>query len=403
MTAAVATKSETALRCRINKDDFSDAVAWVARSIPARPTNPILSGLLVTGGAHGLTVAGFDYDTSRQTHLPAEIVTEGQVVVSGRLLSEITKALPSKPVDLAVDGSRLVLTCGSAKFSLPLMPVGEYPTLPVSPAETGTVPAELFAQAVAQVAVAAGRDETMPMMTGVRVEITGDTVLLAATDRFRLAVRELSWDNNSPAAEAAVIVPAKTLAEAAKAVAPGSDVHLALGAGDSLGQDRLLGIHSGDKHSTARLLDTEFPKFRQLFPAEFSAVAVLDVVDLIEAIKRVALVASQGAQIKMEFSTDGALRLSAGGGADGAGEAEEDLPVQFAGEPLTIAFNATYLTDGLGALNADRVRFGFTTSQRPAVLQPAGQDETLTGIGEGPFPAVDGHYRYLIMPVRIPG
>ena len=241
------------------------------------------------------------------------------------------------------------------------------------------------------------------MMTGVRVEITGDTVLLAATDRFRLAVRELSWDNNSPAAEAAVIVPAKTLAEAAKAVAPGSDVHLALGAGDSLGQDRLLGIHSGDKHSTARLLDTEFPKFRQLFPAEFSAVAVLDVVDLIEAIKRVALVASQGAQIKMEFSADGALRLSAGGGADGAGEAEEDLPVQFAGEPLTIAFNATYLTDGLGALNADRVRFGFTTSQRPAVLQPAGQDETLAGIGEGPFPAVDGHYRYLIMPVRIPG
>lgn len=403
MTAAVATKADTGLQCRINKDDFADAVAWVARSIPARPTNPVLAGLLITGGPHGLTVAGFDYDTSRQTHLPAEISNEGQVVVSGRLLSEITKALPAKPVDLAVDGARAVITCGSAKFSLPLMPVGEYPALPASPAETGTVPAELFAHAVAQVAVAAGRDETMPMMTGVRVEIAGDTVLLAATDRFRLAVRELSWETTSPVAEAAVIVPAKTLADAAKAVAPGSDVHLALGTADTLGQDRLLGIHSGDKHSTARLLDTEFPKFRQLFPSEFSAMAILDVVDLIEAIKRVALVASQGAQIKMEFSADGDLRLSAGGGADGAGEAQEDLPVQFSGEPLTIAFNATYLTDGLSALNADRVSFGFTTSQRPAVLQPAGQAEVEASLGDGPFPAIANHYRYLIMPVRIPG
>lgn len=404
MTAAVATKTDTALRCRVNKDDFADAVAWVARSIPARPANPVLSGLLITGSPLGLTVAGFDYDTSRQTHLPAEVATEGQVVVSGRLLSEITKALPAKPVDLAVDGNRLVLTCGSAKFSLPLMPVGEYPDLPVSPAETGSVPAELFAQAVGQVAVAAGRDETMQMLTGVRVEISGATVMLAATDRFRLAVRELAWQTTVDDAEAAVIVPSKALAEAAKAVAAGSEVHLALGDGDTVGQDRLLGIHSGDKHSTTRLLDTEFPKFRQLFPADYTAVAIVEVADLIEAIKRVALVADKAAQIRMEFSDDGALRLSAGSGGEGAflGEAEEDLPVQFAGQPLTIAFNATYLTDGLAALNSERVHFGFTTSQRPAVLQPADKDQALDE-GEGPYPAEAGEYRYLLMPVRIPG
>ena len=403
MTAAAATKTDTGLRCRINRTDFAEAVAWVARSIPARPTTPILAGLLITGGPAGLSLAGFDLETSRETQLPAEIAADGQVVVSGRLLSEITKALPAKPVDLAVDGSRLVLTCGSSKFSLPLLPVGEYPDLPVSPAETGVVPAELFAQAVAQVAVAAGRDEAMPMMTGVRVEIAGDKVVLAATDRFRLAVRELLWDTAAVDAEAAVIVPAKTLAEAARAVVPGSEVHLALGGADAVGQEQLLGIHSGDKHSTARLLDTDFPRFRQLFPAEFTAVAFLDVVDLIEAIKRVALVAGQGAQIRMEFNADGALRVSAGGGADGAGEAEEDLPVIFSGEPLTIAFNATYLIDGLAAVDADRASFGFTTSQRPAVLQPAGQPEIQASLGEGPFPAVESHYRYLIMPVRIPG
>lgn len=402
MTAAVASATDTALRCRVNKDDFAEAVAWVARAIPARPANPILSGLLLTGGPLGLAVAGFDYDTSRQTQLAAEIATEGRVVVSGRLLSEITKALPAKPVDLAVDGNRLSLTCGSAKFSLPLMPAEDYPTLPVSPAETGAVPAELFTQAVTQVAIAAGRDDTMPMLTGVRVEIAGDTVLLAATDRFRLAVRELVWNTSEPTAEAAVIVPAKALAEAAKAVTPGSDVHLALGAAEGVGRDRLLGIHSGDKHSTARLLDTEFPKFRQLFPDQYTATAIIDVPELIEAIKRVALVAGQGAQIRMEFSADAALRLTAGGGADGAGEAEEDLPVQFGGEPLTVAFNATYLTDGLAALNSERAHFGFTTPQRPAVLQPAAKDDALES-DSGPYPAVPGEYRYLLMPVRIPG
>lgn len=402
MTSAVASSTDAALHCRINRDDFADAVAWVARALPARPANPILSGLLLTGGPLGLAVAGFDYDTSRQTQLPAEIATEGRGVVSGRLLSEITKALPAKPVDLAVDGNRVTLTCGSAKFSLPLMPVEDYPSLPASPAETGSVPAELFAQAVSQVAVAAGRDDTMPMLTGVRVEIDGDTVLLAATDRFRLAVRELDWSTTESGPSASVIVPAKALAEAAKAVAPGSEVHLALGAADSVGQDRLLGIHSGDKHSTARLLDTDFPKFRQLFPDQYSAAAIIDVPDLIEAIKRVALVASQGAQIKMEFSADGALRLTAGGGADGAGEAEEDLPVQFAGEPLTVAFNATYLTDGLAALNSERAHFGFTNPQRPAVLQPAAKEDALE-TGSGPYPACGGEYRYLLMPVRIPG
>ncbi|MDA0250182.1 MAG: DNA polymerase III subunit beta [Actinomycetota bacterium] len=398
----MASTTDTALRCRINKDDFADAVAWVARAIPARPANPILSGLLLTAGPLGLAVSGFDYDTSRQTQIPAEIATEGRVVVSGRLLSEITKALPAKPVDLAVDGSRVTLSCGSAKFSLPLMPVDEYPTLPASPAETGAVPAELFSQAVSQVAVAAGRDDALPMLTGVRVEIDGGTVLLAATDRFRLAVRELAWNTTESGASAAVIVPAKVLAEAAKAVAPGSEVHLALGAADSVGQDRLLGIHSGDKHSTARLLDTEFPKFRQLFPDQYSAAAIIDVPELIEAIKRVALVASQGAQIKMEFSADGALRLTAGGGSDATGEAEEDLPVLFAGEPLTVAFNATYLTDGLAALNAERAHFGFTSPQRPAVLQPAAKDDQLE-TGSGPYPAAAGEYRYLLMPVRIPG
>ncbi len=386
------------LKFRLVREDFADAVAWVARSLPSRPpSNPVLAGVLITGSDDGLTISGFDFDVSAEVTVPAEIASGGTVLVSGRLLSDITRALPAKPVDVSVDGTRMLLTCGSAKFSLPAMPVEDYPTLPSLPAETGVVAADLFTEAVGQVAVAAGRDDTLPMLTGIRVEISGDTVVLAATDRFRLAVRELTWGSVSPDVEAAVLVPAKTLAETAKSVSPTSDVHLALGSGSSVGEERLLGMRSGGRRSTTRLLDTEFPKYRQLLPAEHTAVATLGVTDLIEAIKRVALVADRGAQVRMEFSP-GSLRLSAG--ADGVGLAEEELEVDFAGEPLTIAFNPTYLTDGLGSLHSDRVTFGFTTPSKPAVLRPAA-DEGPTG--SGPFPALDTDYVYLLMPVRLPG
>lgn len=387
------------LRFRLVREDFAEAVAWVARSLPSRPAVPVLAGVLITGTDEGLTIAGFDYDVSAEVTVPAEIASNGTVLVSGKLLSEITRALPAKPVDVSVDGNRVLLTCGSAKFSLPAMPVEDYPALPALPEETGVVAADVFAEAVGQVAVAAGRDDTLPMLTGIRVEISGETVVLAATDRFRLAVRELTWSTTSPGLEAAVLVPARTLAEAAKAVTSGSDVHLALGSGANVGEERLLGVRSASKRSTTRLLDAEFPKFRQLLPAEHTALATVGVAELTEAIKRVALVAERGAQVRMEFS-EGLLHLSAGN--DGVGLAEEDLPVTFVGEPLTIAFNPTYLTDGLGSLHSERVTFGFTTSSKPAVLRPAEEDGAENS-GVGPFPAVNTDYVYLLMPVRLPG
>lgn len=385
------------LKFRLVREDFADAVAWVARNLPSRPTVPVLAGVLLTGTEDGLTISGFDYEVSTEVQVAAEIASPGSVLVSGRLLSDITRALPAKPVDVTVEGTRVSLTCGSARFSLPTMPVEDYPALPALPEETGVVSADLFAEAIGQVAVAAGRDDTLPMLTGIRVEISGETVVLAATDRFRLAVRELTWSTSSPSLEAAVLVPAKTLAEAAKAGTSGAEVHLALGAGSAVGKEGLLGIRSGGKRSTTRLLDAEFPKFRQLLPSEHTAVATIGIADLTDAIKRVALVADRGAQVRMEFS-DGVLHLSAG--ADDVGRAEEDLPVEFAGEPLTIAFNPTYLTDGLGSLHSDRVTFGFTTPSRPAVLRPAGDAQVE---GTGPFPAVQTDYVYLLMPVRLPG
>lgn len=396
---ATTTAGLTDLKFRVVREDFADAVAWVARNLPTRPTIPVLAGVLLTGTDDGLTISGFDYEVSAEVRVSAEIASPGSVLVSGRLLSDITKALPAKPVELSVEGTRVSLTCGSARFSLPTLAVEDYPALPTLPDETGVVSSDLFAEAIGQVAVAAGRDDTLPMLTGIRVEISGESVVLAATDRFRLAVRELTWETAATDVEAAVLVPAKTLAEAAKAGTDGNQVHLSLGSGESVGKDGLLGIRSNGKRSTTRLLDAEFPKFRQLLPNEHTAVATIGVAELTEAIKRVALVADRGAQIRMEFGDD-VLRLSAG--ADDVGRAEEDLPVEFAGDPLTIAFNPTYLTDGLSSLHSDRVTFGFTTPSRPAVLRPTGEDVG-TGGGSGPFPAAKTDYVYLLMPVRLPG
>jgi DNA polymerase III subunit beta len=399
MDVATTKVSLTDLKFRLVREDFADAVAWVAKSLPTRPTVPVLAGVLLTGSDDGLTISGFDYEVSAEVRLAAEIASPGTALVSGRLLSDITRALPNKPVDVEVDGTRVSLTCGSARFSLPTMAVEDYPTLPTLPENTGALPAELFAEAISQVAVAAGRDDTLPMLTGIRVEISGEKVVLAATDRFRLAVRELTWSVISPEIEAAVLVPAKTLAEAAKSGADGAEVHLSLGAGSAIGKDGLLGISGDGKRSTTRLLDAEFPKFRQLLPTEHTAIANIGVGELTEAIKRVALVADRGAQVRMEFA-DGVLHLSAG--ADDVGRAEEDLPVDFVGEPLTIAFNPTYLTDGLASLRAARVSFGFTTPSRPAVLRPVSDDDPQPA-DSGPFPAVSTDYVYLLMPVRLPG
>src|SRR5579885_119888 len=200
------------MKFRVERDALADAVAWAARSLSARPTIPVLAGLLLSVDGDQLSVSGFDLEASTEVDLEVTAGAPGQALVSGRLLADITRALPPHPVDVTVEGSRLTIACGAARFTLPGMPVDDYPTLPSMPTTAGTVDGAEFAAAVAQVAVAAGRDDTLPMLTGVRLEIDGDKLTLAATDRYRLAVRELSWNPDDPtAAGAQVLVPARTL------------------------------------------------------------------------------------------------------------------------------------------------------------------------------------------------
>ncbi|MGW6443705.1 DNA polymerase III subunit beta [Lentzea sp. NPDC055074] len=374
------------MKIRVERDGLADAVAWVARSLPSRPPVPVLGGVLLDAESDdSLTVSGFDYEVSAQVGVPATIADGGRALVSGRLLADITKALPNHPVEIAVDGARMMISCGSARFSLPTMPVEDYPALPSMPQLIGELPGEVFGEAVSQVAVAAGKDDTLPMLTGVRVEIGEGKLTLVATDRFRLAMREFPWEPDATLGDVAVLVPARTLSDAAKTLGSGgSKVEMSLAANDGL-----LGLSGSGKRTTTRLLDADFPKYRQLLPSEHSAAAIIDIDALQQAIKRVSLVAERGTQVRLEF-VDGGLRLSAGG--DDEGSAEEELPVEYTGDAVTIAFNPGYLLDGLGAVRTQKVHLSFTTPSRPALLKPVDEDGN-----------VAPGYLYLLMPVRLPG
>src|ERR1700754_1822191 len=277
------------VKFRVDRDVLADAVAWAARSLPVRPSVPVLAGLLIKASDDGLVLSTFDYETSARATLSAQVSDEGTALVSGRLLADICRSLPDKPVDMVLDGARVSLTCGSARFSLQTMPVEDYPSLPDMPAATGTVASESFAHAVAQAVTAAGRDDMLPVLTGVRIEIDGSTISLLATDRFRLSHRELGWDPRTPDDTLAALVPAKVLGDTAKSLTSGTEVTIALattGTGEGI-----IGFEGaaagGTRRTTTRLLDGEFPKVRSLFPSEHLTVAKMDKNQLIESVRRV--------------------------------------------------------------------------------------------------------------------
>ena len=212
------------MKIRLERDVLAEAVQWAARSLPVRPSVPILAGLLVRADADGVTFSSFDYETSAKISVKAEVSDEGEALVSGRLLADISRSLPARPVEITADDTRVELVCGSARFTLQTLPVADYPALPSMPESTGTVPSDVFAQAVAQVVVAAGRDELLPVFTGVRVEIEGETISLLATDRYRMALKELTWSPASTQVSATALVPAKVLNDTARSMTAGEEV-----------------------------------------------------------------------------------------------------------------------------------------------------------------------------------
>jgi DNA polymerase III subunit beta len=373
----------------LDRDVLAEAVAWTARALPARPTVPVLAGIRLNAGAE-LILSSFDYDVSAQATVPVTTEEEGSALVSGRLLAEISRSLPARPVQISTESGRAVLTCGSATFNLLTMPEDEYPALPEMPPATGTVGSDAFATAVSQCAIAAGRDDTLPALTGVRIEIAGDTLTLISTDRYRLAVRELKWSPQRADESAAVLVPARALSETARALTAGAEVAIALAlpGQDGQGGDGMIGFEGAGRRTTTRLLGGEFPRYQALLPSSSQAAAEISASVLAEAVKRVALVAERNTAVRLSFSA-GQLVLEAGTGDEA--QAQEVLEASFEGDDLSIAFNPQYLLDGLSAIDSDVALISFTEAGKPALL---------TG-KPGPDAAPD--YRYLLMPIRLGG
>ncbi|HEY2313836.1 MAG TPA: DNA polymerase III subunit beta [Streptosporangiaceae bacterium] len=372
----------------LERDVLAEAVAWTARALPARPTVPVLAGIRIQAGDE-LVLSSFDYDVSAQATVPVSTEEPGSALVSGRLLAEISRSLPAKPVHITVDDGRAVLTCGSATFTLLTMPEEEYPALPEMPPAAGTIGSDAFATAVSQSTTAAGRDDTLPALTGVRIEIEGDTLTLVSTDRYRLAVRELRWSPAHPDLSAAVLVPAKALADTARSLTNGAQVSIALALpGTEGGGDGMIGFEGAGRRTTTRLLSGEFPRYQALLPKTVNAAAELSVSLLSESVKRVALVAERNTPVRLAFSA-GQLLLEAGTGDEA--QAEEIIEAEFSGDDLSIAFNPQYLLDGLAVIDSDTVRITFTESGKPALL---------TG---KPGPDGNPEFRYLLMPIRLGG
>ena len=368
----------------VDSSTLTDSVNWVSRSLSTRPIMTALLGIVIDAG-NDITLSASDLETSAKSSFAADIKEKGRVLVPGRLLAEISRALPNKPVSFTLDGSRVLVTAGSAKFTLPTLPINEYPNLPTMPETSGQIASDLFATAVNQVAVAAGRDDSLPTLTGIHVDINKETITFAATDRYRLAVREINWTPNNPEEATTALLRARTLADAAKTISSTKNISFAVAPSSS--NERLIGFTTEQKSMTSRQLDGTFPPYHHLLPSESIATAVIEVAALLDSVRRVALVTDKTVPLRLKFGNN-TLHLEAGAGDDA--QATEEIQIAYTGEPIDIAFNPTFLTDGLNALGTSYVNIAFTGSNKPAVLSGKNKVD-----GE-----IDSTYRYLLMPMR---
>ena len=373
------------MKFTIEQSKLVDVVNWVSRSLSSRPIQTALLGIVIEADNQKIVLSSSDLETASRASTDAEVATPGKVLVPGKILADISRSLPNKPVTIQLDGTRVLVNAGSAKFTLPVLPINEYPNLPEMPDTLGTIDADLFNQAVSQVSTAAGKDDSLPSLTGVHVEVNGENITMAATDRYRLAVRELTFSPAKPNTEAVALIRARTLHDAAKTLATAKNVNIALAPTTS--NDRLAGFQTDSKSTTTRLLDGTFPPYRHLLPQESLTTTIIEVAPFLDAVRRVALVTDKTIPLKLTF-TGNTVTLEAGGGDEA--QANEVFEINKTGEDLSIAFNPNYLLDGLHAISAPYAQISFNTSSKAAILM---------GKSDANSAAIE-NFRYLLMPTK---
>lgn len=369
----------------LDPTDLRDAVTWAARVLPARPHIPVLTGLVLDAGGDRLTVAAFDTSTSARATLPAHISQPGRVILPGRVLAEIVKALPAdQPINLALGGTEATIVSGRSEFGLQTLPADEYPTLPAVPAAAGTVDAAELHNAIAQTAVAASNDGTLPMLTGILVETESGQIALAASDRYRLAARTLPWQPHT-SDRLRIVAHAKTLT----ALTKGLTGEATIGA-----DGNLLAVATGTRTITLRAVDTQFPEWRKLLAQAdaYTVSAELPAQEFADAVRRVSLAAArEHTPVRLTF-TAGAVTVRVNSDET---RAAETLEVKHSGD-IEIAFQPLYLTDAVTGCKTKTVTLRMTEPAKPALVTPGTGGETSGGEDGG-----EQVYRHLLMPVRL--
>ena len=375
------------MKFQVNKDVLSEAVSFAVRLLPQRTTLPILGGILIEADANALRLSVFDYEVSAQAEIVAKVETSGRVLVSGRLLSEIASKLPNAPVEFSTDGSKVVVSCGSTKFSLLTMPVEEYPTLPEIPAISGTITGEAFANAVHQVAVAASKDDVTPVLTGVQLEAGEKTISFVATDRYRVALREAAWQSNPAGVGAVALVPARTLQEVAKTFGNQGEISVSITKSD----DReMIAFKANNRSVTSLLLKGNFPPVKSLFPDNIENYAVIATQDLIDSTRRVSLVLERESPLRYSFD-EGAVSLEATGNE--TAQASENISAELSGKEIVVSLKPQFLIDGLAGVHSEFVKIAFTNNDNPNKPGPV----LISSHGAKDKTDSDS-YRYLLQP-----
>lgn len=376
------------MKFQVNRDVFSEAVSFAVKLLPQRTTLPILSGVLIEAAGEGLVLSSFDYEVSARTEINARVDEPGRVLVSGRLLADIASRLPNAPVTFSTDDGRITVACGAGHFTLLSMPVEEYPTLPQVSSQSGVLQADDFSAAIAQVAVAASRDDVTPVITGVQLEVSESSISLVATDRYRVAVREIAWDaGDSGVVSATALVPARTLAEIGKTFGHSGTVSIAITSSD----DReLIAFQADRKTVTSLLIKGNFPPVRRLFPESVENYAVINTAELIEAVRRVSLVLEREAALRFTFTIEG-VTLEAIGSEQA--QASESIDAFLTGTDTVVSLKPQFLLDGLGSVHSEYVRISFTKTENPNKPGPV----LITSQSSKDQPGAD-NYKYLLQP-----
>jgi DNA polymerase-3 subunit beta len=375
------------LKFQVNKDVLSEAVSFAVRLLPQRTTLPILGGILIEADANALRLSVFDYEVSAQAEIVAKVETSGRVLVSGRLLSEIANKLPNAPVEFATDGSKVVVSCGSTKFSLLTMPVEEYPTLPEIPAISGTITGEAFQNAVHQVAVAASKDDVTPVLTGVQLEAGEKSISFVATDRYRVALREAAWQSNPAGVGAVALVPARTLQEVAKTFGNQGEISISITKSD---EREMIAFKANNRSVTSLLLKGNFPPVKSLFPDNIENYAVIATQDLIDSTRRVSLVLERESPLRYSFD-EGAVALEATGNE--TAQASENISAELEGKEIVVSLKPQFLIDGLAGVHSEFVKIAFTNNDNPNKPGPV----LISSHGSKEKTDSDS-YRYLLQP-----